>query len=197
MTTTIHLRRLTHLIWPLISLLVLALWTPLPAQAKIVKEPAADINPVKDGNAPGFDLHSLGVTSVRLTSKDLYGKKLVLISFWATWCGPCVKEAPALNELYRDYKDQVQFIGISQDRSKTVQADMQAVANFVEAHALDYPMAMDSDGKYGDRFKVSSIPKLVFIDLKGNIVKEVIGFDTAEQLRTEFFANFPTVKKKP
>ncbi|HYE80159.1 MAG TPA: TlpA disulfide reductase family protein [bacterium] len=109
----------------------------------------------------------------RLSSTDLYGTKPVLITIWATWCGPCVAEAPILDELYGEYGDQVQFIAISIDAPSKAAA----VKAFPAKHGVDYPIAHDTSGQIGRDFEANAIPLNVLVGADGKVVQRVTGFE--------------------
>ena len=88
-----------------------------------------------------------------------------ILEFWATWCPPCVKSIPHLNELYLKYKDKINFVGItSGDSNKIVQ--------FVQSkkEIMTYPVAIDVDSVLHDELKIKGIPALFIIDGNSNII---------------------------
>ncbi|HYE80161.1 MAG TPA: TlpA disulfide reductase family protein [bacterium] len=156
----------------------------MPAKtAQALKAAPADAPKPKrvvNGNAPAFDVTT--IDGVRLNSQEIYGDKPVFISLWATWCGPCRKEAPVINELYDQYGDQVQFVAISLDGP----GDLSKIQSFRSSHGLKYPIAHDTQGVYGQVFQAQGIPKCVMVDLDGNVAKETTGFGSADALKREF-----------
>jgi len=97
-----------------------------------------------------------------------YRGKVVLIDFWAGWCGPCRKENPNLVRLYAEYKDKgFEIFGVSLDRTR------ESWVNAIKADGLTWPQV--SDLKYwqselSKEYKVSSIPHTVLIDQEGRII---------------------------
>ena len=88
--------------------------------------------------------------------------KVVVVSFWATWCPPCRKEMPVLDALYRRYHGQgLEMIGLSADRPRD-RSDVQKVMQ-----SFSYPAAMLDDAKVNDFGTPSALPKTIVIDGHG------------------------------
>jgi thiol-disulfide isomerase/thioredoxin len=120
-----------------------------------------------DKSAPDFTVSTIDGRSVSLAS--LKGK-VVIIDFWATWCGPCVYEIPGFIRLYEKYKDRgLEIIGLSVDRNRS------AVVDFARRKGINYHIAFadrDIQAKYGG---IQAIPTTFFIDRDGNIAGSVVG----------------------
>jgi thiol-disulfide isomerase/thioredoxin len=98
------------------------------------------------------------------TLPDLAGK-VVLVDFWASWCGPCRHSFPALQEIHQKYKDQgVVVLGISLDEDKS---DMEG---FLKKSKTDFAIVRDPKGKLAEKLDVNSIPTSYLIDKSGKIV---------------------------
>jgi peroxiredoxin len=128
---------------------------------------AADPEPTPMA-APGWQLPDLEGKSVKLS--DFKGK-VVVLNFWATWCGPCRQEIPDLVSLQKQYAAQgLVVLGISMDRGGPTR-----VASFVQKSEINYPVVM-GDAKisaaYGD---IQVLPTTFIIDRKGNVVDGLIG----------------------
>ena len=99
--------------------------------------------------------------------EDLKGK-VVVIDFWATWCGPCVAELPHMKELYAQYKDQgVEFIGVSLDQPD---ADgLSALKSFVAEHDLPWPQyhSGNASSNFARTWGITAIPTLFIVDTQG------------------------------
>lgn len=93
--------------------------------------------------------------------------KVILINFWATWCPPCIAEMPGLNKLYEEYKDQVDFYFVSNEKEDILKSFLQKKGyNFnVQIPRTEYPEVFD----------VSSIPRTFLIDKSGAIVMDKAG----------------------
>jgi peroxiredoxin len=108
------------------------------------------------------------------TLKDLRGK-VVLINFWEAGCLPCVKEIPALNEVYNRFRKQgLVVLAISAD-------DASAIQRFLAAHAVSYPVLLDSGSTVSERFHVVAIPRSLVYDRAGTVVAQTIGERTQMQ----------------
>jgi thiol-disulfide isomerase/thioredoxin len=99
--------------------------------------------------APDFKL--TGLDGKPVTLADSKGKVL-LLNFWATWCGPCRAEIPDLVELQNKYKDRLQILGLVVDDD-----DQDAIQKFVAEFGINYPVAVATDAI---RFQYGGIPAL-------------------------------------
>lgn len=121
-----------------------------------------------DNKAPDFTL--LNVAGEKVTLSDYKGK-VVILDFWATWCGPCRKGIPDLISIQNDYKDDVVVIGISLDQQNT----KARVPSFVKSMGINYPIVYFNNKVINDFGGVRAIPTTFIIDQKGNIVNKMIG----------------------
>lgn len=127
-----------------------------------------------DSMMPHFVLSS-AVAGPDLDSEDLQGKVL-LINFWATWCGPCVEEYPDLMRLHQAFADQgFTVLGISTDKSK------RAVTKFAEKYGHVYPMLMADSAVVRDFGAGIGLPVSFLVDRQGKIIKRYYGPRTFEQ----------------
>jgi thiol-disulfide isomerase/thioredoxin len=114
--------------------------------------------------APEFKLTDLGGRP--LTIADAHGK-VVLLNFWATWCGPCRAEIPDLIELQTKYRDALQIIGLTVDDD-----DAETVRRVVAETGINYPVAMTSTDvrmKYGG---IAALPTSFLLDSQGRVVQK-------------------------
>jgi thiol-disulfide isomerase/thioredoxin len=117
---------------------------------------------VSVGDKPQLDFKTTDGTQV--TSQKLKGK-LVLLDFWATWCGPCVREAPHMIQVNTKYGPKgLQIIGVSLDRSA---ADLD---RGVKQLNLTWPQHLDQGGKLSGQFGVNGIPAVFLISPQGEVL---------------------------
>jgi peroxiredoxin len=119
-------------------------------------------------SAPEFTLPDINGKKVSLS--DFKGK-VILLNFWATWCGPCTGEMPSLNNLYAAFKNEgFVVLAVSIDPSE------RAVQSFVSAKGITFPVLMDPDKEaYFDLYAVFALPTSFLIDRKGMIVAKILG----------------------
>lgn len=100
--------------------------------------------------------------------------RVVLLDFWATWCGPCRIVAPKLSALESRYGAQgLTVLGVAAD-------DVQDIAAFASQTAITYPLAADSHGETSSTYGVSSLPTLLVIDKRGVVREVAVGYDPGE-----------------
>lgn len=93
--------------------------------------------------------------------------KVVFLNFWATWCPPCIAEMPSMQKLFSSYKDQVEFIFISNEAPSVIDS-------FLKEKAYTFKV-YNPVTKYPDAFDVSSIPRTFVLDKSGRIVIDKTG----------------------
>jgi thiol-disulfide isomerase/thioredoxin len=106
--------------------------------------------------------------------------KVVLLNFWATWCGPCRMEVPDLVELQKKYQDRLQVIGLVID-----DADEDAVRKFAKRYSINYPVAMATDEMRFQFGGVPALPTSFIIDVQGRVVQKHIGLRDPELYEME------------
>ena len=127
--------------------------------------------------APVVAMRDLDGREVSLAS--LRGK-VVLVNFWATWCGPCRAEIPDLVALQEKYRDQLQVIGISQDE---VPVDL--VRRFAADHRMNYPVVMSTPEIEKLFPGVNALPTSFIVDRESRIVQKHVGMLTASLTEQE------------
>ena len=118
--------------------------------------------------APDFALKSAGGDNLRLSE---YRGDVVMVNFWATWCGPCRQEMPLLDELYSRY-GRVGFsllgVNIDDDQSKAM--------NMVSELGVSFPVLFDSRKEVSRLYEVEAMPVTVLIDREGTVRYVHLGY---------------------
>ncbi|MGI9289272.1 MAG: TlpA family protein disulfide reductase [Pseudomonadales bacterium] len=97
--------------------------------------------------------------------------KVVYVDFWASWCGPCRRAVPALNELYQQFQgDGFEVIAVNVDEDA---ADMN---HFLQRYPISYANIADPQGFNAEQFQVQAMPTGFLIDRKGHVVVKHTGF---------------------
>jgi len=129
--------------------------------------PNMPIAPYADYAAPDFALTQLN--GDLMTLSDLRGKP-TLVNFWASWCPPCRKELPALQNAYTTYGDKIGFIAVD------VKEDTDTVTSFIESMNLSFPIVLDPNGEISNvTYEVRGIPTTIFIDANGVVAARHVG----------------------
>ena len=131
--------------------------------------------PEVGAQAPNFIMQDLNGRMFELN--DLDGE-VVLLNFWATWCGPCRVEMPLLEAYFRDYSDQG-FVILAIDLGET----MEEVQAFVDELGMTFPVLLDNDGRISALYRILGYPSSVFIDSTGVIQAIHIGILSETQLQ--------------
>jgi len=130
--------------------------------------PAGSVKLLKErAEVPAFT--ATDVTGKQISTAQLRNK-IVLINFWATWCPPCREEIPALIELQKKYKDQLQIVGIAQDSGSA-----EDVRRFMDANGMNYPSVL-STAEIEKLFPaVYALPTTFLLDHDGRIAQKHVG----------------------
>jgi thiol-disulfide isomerase/thioredoxin len=111
--------------------------------------------------APDFTLKSEAGDNVRLAEQR---GKVVMLNFWASWCGPCRTEMPLLDEMYKRYnKAGFELYGVN------VEQDTAAAKKLIADLGVTLPVLYDPDSKVSKLYKVDAMPTTVVIDKKGEV----------------------------
>jgi len=128
--------------------------------------------------AANFSLKAADGTSYELTK---YKGKIVIVNFWATWCGPCRKEIPDFIEAYKKYKSKgVEIIGISVDQDGWTK-----VTPFVKKSSINCPIVLSDQQVVENYGGINAIPTTFIIDRLGNIVDQHTGTMTLKELESK------------
>ncbi len=116
--------------------------------------------------APDFELSGLSGRPVRLSH---YRGQVVLLNFWATWCGYCVGEMPLISEYAQRYVNEMVVLAVSEGESA------QVVQSFVDVHPFPFIFVLDPSYRLNRPYRLEGYPTTYFIDAAGIVRYEVIG----------------------
>lgn len=126
-----------------------------------------------DTAAPNFTLPTKAGTPIQLSQ---YKGKVVMLNFWASWCGPCRKEMPLMDQIYKKYTAAgFVLLGVNVDTDST---DAQ---KFLTQVPVSFPIAYDRENKVAKMYDVASMPSTVFIDRKGRVRQLHRGYNDGDE----------------
>jgi len=111
--------------------------------------------------APDFTLKSASGSNLKLSE---FRGEVVLVNFWASWCGPCRQEMPLLNELHEQYRDLgFTVLGVN------VEEDARKARELLEEAPVSFPVLFDSDSVVSREYDVVAMPSTVLVDRNGKL----------------------------
>ncbi|MDP2562861.1 TlpA disulfide reductase family protein [Psychrobium sp. 1_MG-2023] len=132
--------------------------TQLMAALMVLMVSAANASEEKT-MAQDFTLKSLSGENLRL--QEMRGD-VILVNFWATWCGPCRKEMPYLDELHQEFADLgFSVLGVN------VEQDSNLATDFINELEVSFPVLFDNKQQVSELYKVDAMPMTVMIDRNG------------------------------
>jgi len=160
---------------------------------------APDWKEVESLNLPGEVLVvSIGAPAPKLSLTTLEGEpvslerlhgRVIVLDFWATWCAPCREQMPCIEKLRAEFADAVQFYGVNDEESKTVQ-------DFLKKNHYETPVLMDVHYEAHRSYGIHAIPTLFIIDADGIVRMHIVGSATEARIRKaiESALNSPKAK---
>ena len=133
-------------------------------QSKLDKVNSIDLSVAAAQQAPDFALPLTDGSEAKL-SELLQDKEVVVLNIFASWCGPCEREFPEIEKVYRKYKDKMEVVAVSGDLMLDTMDDM---VKYKEEHSLSFPVGMKNESI--DSLKIGGFPTTYIIDRNGNIV---------------------------
>jgi cytochrome c biogenesis protein CcmG/thiol:disulfide interchange protein DsbE len=130
--------------------------------------------------APNFKLVNLDGKYVELN--NISGSGPILLSFWATWCKPCLEEMSEYNKIYEQYKDKgFVLLAVSTDTEKSVAK----VKPYIKSKDYKFAVVLDTNGEVARKYYAQQMPYTVLIDKNGNIVYSHLGYMKGDEQKVE------------
>jgi peroxiredoxin len=137
--------------------------------------------PAADGlKAPDFTIEDLDGDNFTLS--ELLENGPVVISFWATWCKPCIRELPHLQEMYNTYRDRgFSMLAISVDSPRS----LSKVKSFIKGHNYTFTVLLDPNKDVSRKFNAHLFPYTFVINTEGEIVYKSYGYRPGDEKKVE------------
>ena len=159
-----------------------------PPDSLFAFTPPADAKQVRQFQMPGHETADLtGTRAADFALKDLQGVthslaklrgKVVMLDFWASWCGPCRMTMPVVDKLTREYKAKGLIVF-----SVNLRETASTAGGYMKKNGYAMQVLLDADGKVAELYQVSGIPSLVIVDRKGVVRAHLVGAHGEEDLR--------------
>jgi thiol-disulfide isomerase/thioredoxin len=134
---------------------------------------------------PSFALYDLDKNKVDIA--DLKNK-IVVVDFWATWCGPCKASFPTMQKMVNKYKDDPNVKFVFVDTWENGENKQKDASDFIATNKYTFHVLLDVDNKVVEQFKVKGIPTKFILDKNGVIRFKSVGWDGDEKLSNELSA---------
>ncbi len=136
---------------------------------------------IKTKMAPDFTLPDMD--GKRVTLSDNFGDGPIYISFWATWCKPCIEEMKILERLYERYRDRgFRIFAINAEGARA----RGKIKSFVKSNRLSFDILIDRDGEvFRRKYKGFAIPFSIMTDPQGKVIFSAIGFKPGDEEHIE------------
>ena len=125
-----------------------------------------------DKPAPDFSALTLDGRTVALS--DFHGRKNIVVTFWASWCGPCRLEMPALIKFYQNNHSAASDFEIL---AVSIDQDPKEALDFATAEKLNFPVLIDASQKIAGAYQVDGIPTMFVINKEGKVIYGQSGFN--------------------
>jgi peroxiredoxin len=133
----------------------------LAAALAVLSSPLASGAVATQASAPDFTLRSMSGPNLRLAEQR---GRVVMVNFWATWCGPCRQEMPQLDRLYQKYKSSgFVLLGVNVDD------DVRKATDVAAKLGVTFPVLLDTDKAVSKLYDLSTMPSTVIIDRDGKV----------------------------
>jgi peroxiredoxin len=150
---------------------VVAMLIVLPLLLAATRASAANV----EGQAPDFTLKSLDGSNLRLNE---YRGQVVLINFWASWCGPCRQEFPLLDRMHQRYRDAgFAVLGVN------VEEDPRQAREFLEKVRVEFPILFDEQQSVSETYRVMAMPSSVVLDRDGIVRYVHLGYKPGDEVK--------------
>lgn len=124
-------------------------------------------SPLVGESAPDFRIQDLAGRTFHLAE---HRGEVIVLDFWASWCSPCLKTMPLVDEVVREFSDRgVRLLAVNMEEQPA------AIRSTLELHQMDVPVVLDRDAVVAARYAVTSIPQTVVIDRDGNVARLFVG----------------------
>jgi len=131
------------------------------------------------------DLPNVKIKSLKgrkKSTKKILNGKYTMMSFWATWCVPCLKEMKELETMHYKYEDDgFQVIGISIDDSKTIKK----ISTTLKSKKISYPIYLDTEQRFFEKFNTEALPFSILVSPDGKILWEHSGYIPGDEKKME------------
>lgn len=162
-------------------LLIAAIWALTGRNETLAGTPMGEVN----RPAPAITLPGLDGGTVNLSD---YRGQVVLVNFWGTWCEPCRRELPAMQEAYVQLRDQgFMIIGVNLAEGESSRGNSAAdIRAFLDQYGVTFPIALDMEGTVANDYRVLPLPTSFFINAQGQIRYVRVGELTTDDIMTRF-----------
>lgn len=131
-----------------------------------------------DPDDPSVQLPVITTVAGKTLDEAALKDKVIVLDFWATWCGQCLKENAHLKKLYEQYHEKgVVFVGLAEA------CDAEAVKQYVKSHNITWHIALDEDQALAKRFGVKALPHAAILDRERRIVWQGVPHEMDKALR--------------